>query len=860
MSLFSFREEIHKIQTVTNAFLKIELRSPWLNKDIRIMTACNKRMIFMFYYVVSKGNIVDAGVMRSQNQTKIMFSIKASEKMIPRAILLVATVVNKVVIWDSQEIDLKQQNNNIEIRIDEKEVKPGREIELQLKGRPSAYVGLAAYDKGLLEFSKHHDMYWEDVMQVFNDFYAIDQNQFDPFHSMGLFASISGGTKMETISAMSGRFGNVPTRPYSRLVAYRTNFLESWLWQNVTIGRSGKRQLIEVVPDTTTSWYLTGFSIDPVYGLDLSYTKAVSVPPKVGVPVSFLIKARKLGELAVRVKASIMHGHETDAIEKVIRVMSENIIIDDTITRYFNLDKYGREEFTLSLDILKKANFSTVKLQFIISPNPLSTTIHNLDSLITIPSASGAPSMINFIPNLVVLDYLRAIGSNATHLIDKARGLLQKGYQIEVQYRQRDGSFGNWRNSHGSVFVTALVGQAMEAASKHISEVDATMVDRMFEWLASKQHTSGRFNEEQSITYHTLQGGSRNGVALTSFVLIAFLENTEAKKNHKTVIRKGIEYIASQLPSIKDVYDLSLATYALILADHHQKSQTLRTLIKQAKSVNGTKGMEIYWERDTSSIETTAYGLLSLVHEKRYVDGICVMNWLANRRSSSGSFPRTQDTFVGLKAMAALSDAISPQNNDYSVTIQHGRAKNVYKVTSAEVDQELRHELPGESKMVTLSVDGRGFGLFMIAYQYEMDVKNINKQFNLTVETQFSDAGYRLQLRVCTSFIPDLMHSRSNLALVEVNFPSGFIVIGESVLDETQRTPFKNVELRYGHTSLVVYYESLGPEWNCFTVTANRLFRVAFHRSAYVLVHDAYNRKYSAIREYEPPQDTFLSD
>ncbi|XP_040167714.1 CD109 antigen-like [Anopheles arabiensis] len=915
-SEFTYTERIEKVHADTNVFLKLELKSPIkLGKLIRLMVTCNERMTFFIYYVVSKGNIVDAGFVRPNRQTKFMFQLTASEKMIPKAHIFVATVSQDVVVWDSLEIDLKQFSNHLDIIIDEKELKPGQEIELLLKGRPSAYVGLAAYDKGLLAHSKQHDLFWEDVMQVFDTFHATDQNEFDVFNSMGLFARLSGGNRIGASPTTTERFGSAASRPISRLVAYRTNFLESWLWQNVSIGRTGSRTVHEVLPDTTTSWYLTGFSIDPVYGLgiikkpiqfttvqpfyivdslpysikrgeaavlqftlfnnlgaeyiadvtlynvanqtefierpdkDLSYTKSVSVPPKVGVPISFGVKARKLGEMVVRIKASIMTGKETDAMEKVIRVMPENIMFEKTETRFFSMEEYGKQELTISLDIPK--NISTVQIECRISSNLLSPVIHNLDSLLDVPSASGAPSMINFIPPLVVLDYLKAVSSTTTHLIEKATGLLRNGYQLELKYRQRDGSFSNWRDSKGSVFVTALVGTSLEAASKHITEVDLTLVDRLFEWLAAKQHSSGRFDEEQPITYHSLQGGSRNGIALTSFVLIAFLQNTKASVQHRSIIEKGIQYVANQLESIADVYDLSLATYALMLADHRQKSSALNKLIELGIATNETR----YWPRHTASIETTAYALLSLVHAKRYADGIMVMHWLVNQQSATGSFPRTQDTFMGIRALAALSEAIAPQKNDYTAIVLHGKARKVYKVAASEANQEYRDELSGDSKLVRFSANGRGFGMLTVAFQYGIDVRNIEHGFSLRLVDQFSNEAYTLQLQVCTSFSPQLMHTRSNLALVEVNFPSGYVVNRKSLVDETRRNPFKDVEVRYGQTSLVIYYETLGPEENCFSVTANRLFRVAFHRQAYVMVHDTYDEKFRAIKFYQVPHD-----
>ncbi|XP_052891665.1 thioester-containing protein 1 allele S3-like [Anopheles moucheti] len=875
---------------------------------------------FVEKYTVSKGTIQDAGIIHPHRKKKEHLKIVATEKMIPKAKILVATVSNNTVIWDSLDLDLKQLGNNLQLFTDETEVKPGSEINLQLKGRPGAYVALAAYDKGLLQFSSKHDLFWEDVMQLFDNFHAVNKNEFNVFHSMGLFVKLSGETKLEPMGAKTERFGS-PFVPFSNLVHYRTNFLESWLWQNMTIRRDGMLKFSEVVPDTTTSWYLTAFSIDPVHGFgiikkpiqfttaqpfyivenlpysikrdetavlqftlfnnlgaeyvaevtlynvanqtefigrpveDLSYSKTVSVPSKAGAPVSFLVKARKLGEMTVRVKATIMAGREADAVEKVIRVMPENIIVSSSVPRVFNLAKYGSEEYKISLDILKQVNFRTIKLEFVLSPNLLTPVVHNLDNLLTVPTASGATSMINFIPNLVVLEYLHAVGSAETVLINKATALLRNGYQFEMQYRQPDGSFGNWRKSTGSIFVTALVGQSMQTASKYILEVDLTMVDQLFDWLASKQHSSGRFEEIAPITYHSLQDGSRNGIALTAFVMIALLENAAATQKHQDVVRRGIQHIVNHLPNITDVYDLSLATYALMLNGHSQKRTAIDLLIEKSQPVQGSDGKQRYWPRDTAAIETAAYGLLSLVHDKRYLDGISVMQWLVNQREATGSFPHTQDTFVGLKAISMLAAAVSPSKNDYTVSVQHGRTRKVYKMASMEVNRQFRDELTGESKTVTVGVHGRGFGLFEIKYRYGIDVRYVNKQFSLRLEPHFSNANHVLQLKVCTNFTPELTHSRSNLAQVEVNFPSGYIVDRDSMVDITRRNPVKNVEFHYGYTSMVVYYYSLGPEDNCFMVTAERLFRVAFQRPAYVLVHDSYHNPFRAIKAYEAPQD-----
>uniref|UniRef100_A0A4Y0BEE6 TEP1-F n=1 Tax=Anopheles funestus TaxID=62324 RepID=A0A4Y0BEE6_ANOFN len=414
---FFFNEQVDKVEVLTDAYLKLELKSPIkLNRKLRLMVTCNERMTFFMYYIVSKGNIIDSGFMRPNRQNKYLLELDATEKMIPKAKIIVATVAKQTLINDFMDIDFEELHNNFELSIDKRNVKPGQQIELRMSGRPGAYVGLAAYDKSLLYYNANHDIFWEDVMQLFDGFHAIEENEFDMFHSTGLLVRTLDVIKFQGVPSKSARAGLQIYNPIHQSNQYRTNFLESWLWKNVTISRSGTRTIYEVVPDSTTTWYLTGFSIDPVYGLgiikkpfqfttiqpfyivdslpnsikrgevvelhftlfnnfhteyiaevtlhnvfhqmefigrpmeDLSYTKSVSVPSRVGVPISFLVKARKLGEMAVRVNTTIKAGKEFDALEKVIRVTPESLLQHKIDSWFFCFDIYANDTFFINTD------------------------------------------------------------------------------------------------------------------------------------------------------------------------------------------------------------------------------------------------------------------------------------------------------------------------------------------------------------------------------------------------------------------------------------------------------------------------------------------------------------------------------
>uniref|UniRef100_A0A182YIZ2 TEP1-F n=1 Tax=Anopheles stephensi TaxID=30069 RepID=A0A182YIZ2_ANOST len=908
-------ERINK-QEPGKAFLKLELDSKVeAGKAIKLKVSCDEEMSFFLFYVVAKGTIVSSGFIQPKKVTSYSLEIKATDQMVPRANIIVATLSKSVVLVDVLEVDFNDLRNNFNIKIDKNKVKPGEALQLHMSGRPGAYVALAAYDKSLLQASSNHDIFWWDIMDVFNGFHMFQRNEFDFFHSMGLFARTMDHLQFDKGGVQSFRAGSAPSTKgtKNKLVSFRTNFLESWLWKTTKIASSGNTTLKETVPDTTTAWHLTGFSVDPVYGLGIikqpieliteqqfyivenlpysvkrgeavalqfiifsnfpepheasvtlfnvdnqtefigkpggetSYTKTVQVTSATGAAVSFPIKARKLGEMIIRVKASI--DPATDTIESVVRVLPESLVKREMISRFFCHNSYLNQSFSINLDIDRKADAEHKKIDFILTPNILTSVMDNLESLLSVPTGCGEQNMMRLVPIVQVLDYLTSIGSANKPLTDKAIGLLKAGYQNQMRFRQPDGSFGLWEKSGGGVFLTAFVGKTLATAAKYISEIEPTMVAKAYDWLASKQHSSGRFDEVGPIFHRDMQGGLRQGIALTSFVLISLLEHPQTATKHAAVIGKGIAYVTDTLDSIQDSYDLAIATYALMLQGHPARERFLEKLI--GMSTVQHNGTERFWQRGAHGIETTAYGLLSFVLAEKYVDGTSIMRWLVKQRYTPGSFPRTQDTFVGLKALTKLAEKISPSRNDYSVQLWHSGRKKEFRINSQDIGTLHHAEGIDDASQLQINVAGMGFGLLQVAYEYGVDLRNFTNSFKLQLRKTLTNADQQLRLEVCSSFIPKMSDARSNMALVEVNFPSGYSVDPKPITEATKQNPIQKTEVRFGGTSVVVYYNNMGTERNCFTITAFRRLKVALKRPAYVLVHDYYEPTLNAIKMYQ---------
>lgn len=61
----------------------------------------------------------------------------------------------------------------------------------------------------------------------------------------------------------------------------------------------------------------------------------------------------------------------------------------------------------------------------------------NIDALVQMPYGCGEQNMINFVPNIVVLGYLKATKQAGAQIEAKAKKYMEAGYQRELTYRFR---------------------------------------------------------------------------------------------------------------------------------------------------------------------------------------------------------------------------------------------------------------------------------------------------------------------------------------------------------------------------------------------------------------------------------------
>jgi len=469
-----------------------------------------------------------------------------------------------------------------------------------------------------------------------------------------------------------------------------------------------------------------------------------------------------------------------------------------------------------------------------------------------LPYGCGEQNMLNFVPNIVVLNYLSTLDKLEEPTKERLIGYLENGYQRELLFRHNDGSFSAFGKSDqsGSTWLTAFVAKSFWDAANFIT-IEPSIIKQALDFLKKTQIGNGQFPEVGKIIHKQMQGGSSSGIALTAYTLIAFLENSQHAEEYKNVTDKALKYIIANIDSLQDNYSLAIAAYALQLAGHSMKNDLLTKLKSKAELKSG----EMFWRKENSTqsnepksidIEMTAYALRAFIEAGEIADAVNIMKWLLKQRNENGGFIGTQDTVVGLQALAVLAAKVHVPNASFNVNVNSMNfeinPRNALLLQQEQVDSSTRH--------FEVSASGRGFGLLQISYKYNVIATPAQPHFTLTPTVHASSNKDYLQLQVCAKFHAPAESSsmESNMAILEIAFPSGFTLDPDHLQDLENSNSVKKVETLKKETLVVMYYDSINSLGRCPTLKAYRTNKVANQKPAEVTVYDYYdNSKFLSL-------------
>ncbi|RWS30312.1 CD109 antigen-like protein [Leptotrombidium deliense] len=650
----------------------------------------------------------------------------------------------------------------------------------------------------------------------------------------------------------------------------RKHFPETWIWQMVDADQSGKSAFKSKVPDTITSFLISAFAVkvfrpffvklglpysvirgetialqatvynylkgaqnvkvtldntnkefefavadetNDLYSQDGSKTKTITIAPNDGVAVSFLIKPKKLGYIAIKVSA--LSEEAGDEIEQRLLVKPEGE------THYKNKAflitseaNDGKVEKKVEVEMPQEIVEGSERVSVTAIGDVLGPAINNLDDLLRMPYGCGEQNMIRLVPNVVVLKYLTEAKRLQDNVKTKAIANIETGYQRQLTYKHFNGSFSAFgrEDKSGSTWLSAFVFKSFVQA-KPFATIDQKVINETLAFLLSTQREDG------------------------SFVEIAE------------------QYLVKILGETSDVYEVAIITHALHMFDSKDKDNAFKKLNSLAtKTPDYT-----YWSTNSSvknlygNVEMTSYALMTYVIRGQFEDALPILRYLISQQNSKGGFMSTQDTVIGLQALGSFAGKVSAKEVNMKITIKGDNAEDAASTFDINKDNAIvlnNALLNKNTKSVDIKANGQGTVLMQVSTQYNQLKGSEKPAFEIKSEIDESSTENTLKLKLCTKF---LAGKESGMTVMEITLPSGFSANVDS-LDDIKKLGAKRVELKDGNTKVVVYFDKITDSLTCINLVANRDAKLANLKPVPVTVYDYYDKTKTATVFYEPKQ------
>ncbi|RWS23298.1 thioester-containing protein-like protein [Leptotrombidium deliense] len=585
-------------------------------------------------------------------------------------------------------------------------------------------------------------------------------------------------------------------------------------------------------------------------------SKKIVVPPNDGVTLSFILTPIKLGYISVHVEAKSQSSGDRVIEKLLVKPEGETVYKNKA---FFVCMQNATNHITKHVHISIPTNASFVKHSKRVSVSAftdiLGSAINNLDDLLRMPYGCGEQNMINFVPNIVALNYLTKANKLTETVKRTAIKHLETGYQTELTYKHFDGSYSAFGQSDyfGSTWLTAFVIKSFKQSKNYIS-VDKNVIKEGVDFLFRKQSVDGSFIESGRVLNKAMQSGSAvNNVTLTAYVLIAVNIDDDLNSEQLSHCEKAEKFLIASLTNTSNLYEIAIISYALHLRNSSQKEIAFEKLTKFAKQ---TKEY-IFWSNNSSmDVEINAYSLMTLVLRNETETSLSVLRWLISKQNSKGGFESTQDTVVALQALALFAEKFSSNFTDIDINVQtnKGEMKSI-KVESKTGVTLYEINLKKTSKSVTLNFTGTGCTMVQVSWQY-----NVKNSINIPAfQIKYNASQSKHQLNKTSNilrlnvYVRTVILNESGMAVMEISLPSGFVCDVESI-QSTKNELVKRVETKYSKTVIVVYFDKITLNETSISVVANREANVLNLQSVPIIVYDYYDTSKRSMILYSPKE------
>lgn len=165
-----------------------------------------------------------------------------------------------------------------------------------------------------------------------------------------------------------------------------------------------------------------------------------------------------------------------------------------------------------------------------------------------------------------------------------------------------------------------------------------------------------------------------------------------------------------------------------------------------------TRNTTFHKTTKTSNIELTSYGLLAMLANGQFANAFPFFKWLLGQRNSKGGFVGTQDTVMGLQALAEFAERIPVKDNNIDLVVNtdiDDANAILFTITPDNALVQQTHRMPTTVRSIHVNATGHGFALFQLSYKYYVNDTDQHSSFRIVTKTLNSRGEPKLKLEIC---------------------------------------------------------------------------------------------------------------
>jgi uncharacterized protein YfaS (alpha-2-macroglobulin family) len=543
----------------------------------------------------------------------------------------------------------------------------------------------------------------------------------------------------------------------------------------------------------------------------------------------FTLEARRIGKFKLTLSARMKGGAErADIVVREIEVIPNG--------REQNMVFNGRLENTVQHELNFPANSvpDASKIFVRLYPGPLSQVIEGMDSILRMPGGCFEQTSSSTYPNVLALDYMKRTKKLTPEVHAKAEGYIANGYQRLLTFEVPGGGFSWFGNAPANKILTAYGLMEFSDMSK-VYDVDARLIARTQQWLASQQQADGSWKPDtQFINEGATNRYNSDVLRITAYIAWS-LENTGYQG---PTVEKAKQFIDGHMSAKVDTYTLAVvANFATDFGSANGEKD--RAFTRQAMQLlldaRTEKDEQAWWSSDetgvyatgaSASAETTGLAVQALLKWGE-ASGTArkALNYIASKKDASGTWGTTQATIMALRALLLATEKGAGDVQGTLEVLLNGKPVEELKLTPE--DNDLLHQFvfkgvgakaigSEDSNTVEIRFEGKGGLAYQVVGSYFLpwDEKPVNEPLSINVTYDRTHLAQD-DIATGTATVKNNLPKAANMVMVDLGIPPGFDLLSEDLQAYVEKSAsLKSARLEkfsLTATQAILYFDSIAP-------------------------------------------------